>query len=61
MTTSRAPPLQYTGEFSYIPKYWEWLEDMLSQNKKKKILIDAKIYGALYASLFTYDRNVHAM
>jgi hypothetical protein len=58
MTTSRAPPLQYTGEFSYIPKYWEWLEDILSRNKK--ILTDAKIYGALYAFLFTYDRNVHA-
>uniref|UniRef100_A0A2N9H4X7 Aminotransferase-like plant mobile domain-containing protein n=1 Tax=Fagus sylvatica TaxID=28930 RepID=A0A2N9H4X7_FAGSY len=47
------------GEFSYIPKYWEWLEDILSRNKK--ILTDAKIYGAVYASLFTYDRNVHAM
>uniref|UniRef100_A0A2N9F7B1 Aminotransferase-like plant mobile domain-containing protein n=1 Tax=Fagus sylvatica TaxID=28930 RepID=A0A2N9F7B1_FAGSY len=58
-TTSRALPLQYTGEFSYIPKYWEWLEDILSRNKK--ILTDAKIYGAVYASLFTYDRNVHAM
>uniref|UniRef100_A0A2N9G486 D-ribulose kinase n=1 Tax=Fagus sylvatica TaxID=28930 RepID=A0A2N9G486_FAGSY len=58
-TTSKAPPLQYTGEFSYIPKYWEWLEDIISLNKK--ILIDAKVYGALYASLFTYDRNVHAM
>jgi hypothetical protein len=58
-TTSRALPLQYTGEFSYIPKYWEWLEDILNRNKK--ILTDAKIYGAVYASLFTYDRNVHAM
>ena len=58
-TTSRAPPLQYTGEFSYIPKYWEWLEDIFSRNKK--ILTDAKIYGMLYASLFIYDQNVHAM
>jgi hypothetical protein len=58
-TILRAPPLQYTGEFSYIPKYWEWLEDILSRNKKT--LTDAKIYGALYVSLFTYDRNVHAM
>uniref|UniRef100_A0A2N9G5U8 Aminotransferase-like plant mobile domain-containing protein n=1 Tax=Fagus sylvatica TaxID=28930 RepID=A0A2N9G5U8_FAGSY len=58
-TSSRAPPLQYTGEFSYIPKYWEWLEDILSRNKKT--LTDAKIYGAVRASLFTYDRNVHAM
>jgi hypothetical protein len=29
-TTSRAHPLKYTGGFSYIPKYWEWLEDILS-------------------------------
>jgi hypothetical protein len=58
-TSSRAPPLQYIGEFSYIPKYWEWLEDILSRNKKT--LTDAKIYGAVHASLFTYDRNVHAM
>jgi hypothetical protein len=58
-TSSRAPPLQYTGEFSYIPKYWEWLEDIFSRNKKT--LTDAKIYGAVRASLFTYDRNVHAM
>ena len=34
VTTSRAPSLQYTGEISYIPKYWEWLEDILSRNKK---------------------------
>uniref|UniRef100_A0A2N9I9P1 Aminotransferase-like plant mobile domain-containing protein n=1 Tax=Fagus sylvatica TaxID=28930 RepID=A0A2N9I9P1_FAGSY len=45
-TSSRAPPLQYTGEFSYIPKYWEWLEDILSRNKKT--LTDAKIYGAFF-------------
>ena len=41
------------------PKYWEWLEDILIRNKKT--LTDAKIYGAVRASLFTYDRNVHAM
>ena len=58
-TTSKNPPLQYTGEFSYIHKYWEWLEDLLSQNKK--ILTNAKIYSALYASLFTYDWNVNVM
>uniref|UniRef100_A0A2N9IAV3 Aminotransferase-like plant mobile domain-containing protein n=1 Tax=Fagus sylvatica TaxID=28930 RepID=A0A2N9IAV3_FAGSY len=43
----------------HFPKYWEWLEDILSRNKKT--LTDAKIYGAVRASLFTYDRNVHAM
>ena len=34
VTTLRAPSLQYTGKFSYIPKYWEWLEDILNRNKK---------------------------
>jgi hypothetical protein len=58
-TSSWAHPFQYIGEFSYIPKYWEWLEDILSRNKK--ILTDAKIYGTVRASLFTYDRNVHVM
>jgi hypothetical protein len=48
-TTSRTPLLHYTREFSYIPKYWEWLEDILSRNKK--ILINAKIYGALHLSI----------
>uniref|UniRef100_A0A2N9IRP5 Aminotransferase-like plant mobile domain-containing protein n=1 Tax=Fagus sylvatica TaxID=28930 RepID=A0A2N9IRP5_FAGSY len=30
-------------------------------SRNKKTLTDAKIYGAVHASLFTYDRNVHAM
>ena len=39
VTSSRAHPLQYTGEFSYIPKYWEWLEDILSRNKKSSLML----------------------
>ena len=53
------PPLQYKGEFSYLPKYWEWLEDILSRNTK--VLSDANLYEPLLASLFTYDRNTHVL
>ena len=43
------------GEWSYIPLYWEWLEDVLS--KSRKTLNKARIYDAVSASLYTYDRN----
>ena len=56
LPTSKTPPLQYKGEFSYLPKYWEWLEDILSCNSKD--LGDAKIYKSLLASLFIYDQNI---
>ena len=55
----KTPPLQYKGEFSYLPKYWEWLEDILSRNTK--VLSDANLYEPLLASLFTYDRNPHVL
>ena len=55
----KTPPLQYKGEFSYLPKYWEWLEDILSHNTK--VLSDANLYEPLLASLFTYDRNTHVL
>ena len=53
--SSKTPPLQYRGEFSYLPKYWEWLEDILSCNTK--VLSNANLYEPLLASLFTYDRT----
>ena len=43
------------GEASFIPKYWEWLEDGLARFKGK--LDEARIYGALYCSRYTYDRD----
>ena len=43
------------GEFSSIPNYWEWLEDILSRNYET--LKKACFYKAIYVSLFTYDRN----
>ena len=59
LPSSKTPPLQYRGEFSYLPKYWEWLEDILSRNTK--VLSDANLYGPLFASLFTYDWNSHVL
>ncbi|KAL3520565.1 hypothetical protein ACH5RR_018714 [Cinchona calisaya] len=41
------------GETCYTTCYWGWVEDVLSRHKK--VLLDAKIYDAVHASLFTYD------
>ncbi|XP_059283187.1 uncharacterized protein LOC132036814 [Lycium ferocissimum] len=43
------------GEYRHIPGYWEWAEDILGRSQE--ILGTAQIYDAVYASLFTYDRN----
>ena len=47
--------LKIYGEFFFIFNYWEWLEDFLSRSYET--LKKACIYKAVYASLFTYDRN----
>ncbi|KAL3502694.1 hypothetical protein ACH5RR_037143 [Cinchona calisaya] len=46
-------PSSNFGETCYTTCYWEWAEDVLSGHKK--VLLDAKIYDAIHASLFTYD------
>ena len=43
------------GEYLCIPGYWEWTEDVLSKNGQT--LNSACIRDAVFASLFTYDRN----
>ncbi|KAH0633563.1 hypothetical protein KY284_036349 [Solanum tuberosum] len=43
------------GEYHCIPGYWEWTEDVLSKNGQS--LNNACISDAVFASLFTYDRN----
>ncbi|KAG5550487.1 hypothetical protein RHGRI_015454 [Rhododendron griersonianum] len=45
------------GEISFIDGYWEWLEDVLARNKD--MLTSAKIYDAVFVSLFTYVRNTN--
>nr|GLL20301.1 uncharacterized protein LOC105964676 [Ipomoea trifida] len=47
--------LNFDGEFSFTKGYWEWAEDILSHYGK--VLRKGSIYDAVYASLFTYDRN----
>ncbi|KAJ8425953.1 hypothetical protein Cgig2_016233 [Carnegiea gigantea] len=42
------------GEFSYMPLYWEWLEDVLTCYKD--LLVANHLFDALYASLFIYDK-----
>nr|GMC68222.1 ABC transporter G family member 11 [Ipomoea batatas] len=48
--------IDFEGEFIYTPGYWEWAEDAL--NFFWKPLKEGMIYEAVFASLFTYDRNV---
>ncbi|KAH0649374.1 hypothetical protein KY285_034622 [Solanum tuberosum] len=43
------------GEYHCIPGYWEWTKDVLSKNGQN--LNNACISDAVFASLFTYDRN----
>ncbi|KAH0633131.1 hypothetical protein KY284_035917 [Solanum tuberosum] len=43
------------GEYHCIPGYWEWTEDVLSKNGQS--LNNAYFRDAIFASLFTYDRN----
>ncbi|KAG5531747.1 hypothetical protein RHGRI_026389 [Rhododendron griersonianum] len=45
------------GEISFINGYWDWLEDVLARNKD--VLSTAKMYDAVFASLFTYVRNTN--
>nr|GME01302.1 ABC transporter G family member 11 [Ipomoea batatas] len=47
--------LNFDDEFSFTKGYWEWAEDILSHYGK--VLRKGSIYDAVYASLFTYDRN----
>ena len=47
------------GGFSYIPLYWEWLEDILGWCK---CLLDVThLYSVVFASLFTYNYDEKLM
>ncbi|KAM3233079.1 hypothetical protein P3L10_018438 [Capsicum annuum] len=47
--------MEVAGEYRHTQGYWEWAEDILAGSAQT--LKAAKIYDAVYASLFTYDRN----
>uniref|UniRef100_A0A803LLV3 Aminotransferase-like plant mobile domain-containing protein n=1 Tax=Chenopodium quinoa TaxID=63459 RepID=A0A803LLV3_CHEQI len=47
------------SEFSHIPQYWEWLEDILKHFRH--MLTSTNIPDAVYASMFYYERNTPYM
>ena len=47
--------LSTTGGAAFVDFYWEWLEDVLSRSKDA--LTKTGLYHAVYASLFSYDRQ----
>lgn len=47
------------GETTYTRSYWEWTEYILA--KHRRTLMEAHVYDAVYASLFTYDRCENVM
>ena len=53
------PSFKITGEFYFIPKYWEWTEDVLFHFDKA--LTSVGIVDAVHASLFIYDCNKDVM
>uniref|UniRef100_A0A9I9E2G3 Aminotransferase-like plant mobile domain-containing protein n=1 Tax=Cucumis melo TaxID=3656 RepID=A0A9I9E2G3_CUCME len=42
-------------EFCFTDCYWEWLELVVGRNTR--LLYSTRLYGAVTASLYTYDRN----
>lgn len=53
------PNMLLYGEFSYIPLYWEWTEHVLSCFATR--LQRCGLYQAVYASLYSYSRDIHVM
>lgn len=51
--------VKFVGEFRYLAGYWEWSEDILGRCGDE--LRRARIHDAVYASLFTYDRNIEVV
>ena len=51
------PTLKIFGEFSFIMKYWEWVEHILSYFESQ--LRACRLFDAVFASLYTYDRDPH--
>jgi len=47
------------GEFSFILKYWEWVEHILSCFESQ--LRTCCLFDVAYASLYTYDRDPHVI
>jgi len=53
------PNMLLDGDFSYIPLYWEWTEHVLYYFKAR--LQRCALYQAVYASLYSYGRDMHIL
>jgi len=53
------PALKIFVEFSFILKYWEWVDHILSCFESQ--LRTCRLFDAVYASLYTYDRDPHVI
>jgi len=51
--------LKIFGELNFILKYWKWVEHILSCFESQ--LGTCRLFGAVYASLYTYDRDPHVI
>uniref|UniRef100_A0A803LJ36 Uncharacterized protein n=1 Tax=Chenopodium quinoa TaxID=63459 RepID=A0A803LJ36_CHEQI len=51
--------LKMYGESCFILSYREWTEDVLCRSREN--LKSASIYNAVYASLYSYDKNPHIL
>jgi len=51
--------LKIFGKFCFIFKYWEWVKHILSCFKSQ--LRTCRLFDAVYASLYTYDRDPHVI
>ncbi|CAL8991157.1 unnamed protein product [Prunus brigantina] len=47
--------LPTAGESTFTEYYWEWLEDVVSRSTQ--VLKSTGLYNAVFASLFSYDRD----
>ena len=53
------PNILLYGDFGYIPWYWEWTEHVLSCFEVR--LRRCALYQAVYASLYSYSRDIHVL
>lgn len=51
--------VKFVGDYYYIPGYWEWTEDVLS--RFGDALEHSSIFDAVYASLYSYDRDINIL
>ncbi|KAL2942840.1 Tropomyosin [Bienertia sinuspersici] len=58
-TKWKSNTVKFIGDFFFIPGYWEWTEDVLS--RYGDILELCSVRDAVYASLYSYDRDTNIL